>query len=273
MLRLLFSVFVFSIVCSSSIAAAQGLTPSAIEQSRYLLQEAQAQYGESHPEVAKALHALGSAYEREKQWAQAELFYKRALQICEKELGWNHPKAASILRSLAYLYHEVNKPEDYHYLCKRLKNMWALSPAFRDAYLNDHLRDAQLRVQNQQYQTAVRSLEELLVFVNVYSSDRSELIAQIFSYLAQLNQSLGNEKRALEFYKSALFILMKDHHHKTEEIASTLNNIGWTYGLLQEKQRALYAYKQSLRLLLRHHESGHPGILTILKNASYLVRS
>src|SRR5512144_2344679 len=62
---------------------------------------ARQRYGEDNPEYATALTWLGSLYESQERFTEAEPLLKGALSIREKALGPDHPLVATSLGNLA----------------------------------------------------------------------------------------------------------------------------------------------------------------------------
>lgn len=62
------------------------------------------EYGFKFPETAKMLNKAGNYLIERAQYAEAEPFFKRALDIREKALGAEHPNVADSLDDLAELY-------------------------------------------------------------------------------------------------------------------------------------------------------------------------
>ena len=55
--------------------------------------------------MASSLNNLGSVYEKERRYSEAEALYKRALAIWEKVLGPEHRQLAASLNNLAECYY------------------------------------------------------------------------------------------------------------------------------------------------------------------------
>jgi CHAT domain-containing protein len=64
-------------------------------------------------------HNLGELYRSQGRYAEAEEWYKAALEIREKELGEDHPDTASSLNAMAILYVSEGKYADAERLCRR----------------------------------------------------------------------------------------------------------------------------------------------------------
>jgi hypothetical protein len=59
--------------------------------------------------VAKSLCGLALLYGDEARFDLAEPLLERALTICEKSLGPDHPDVADVLENMAYLYRATDR--------------------------------------------------------------------------------------------------------------------------------------------------------------------
>lgn len=65
--------------------------------------------GPTHPYVATTLSNLAALYEEQRQYAQAEPLYQRALAILEQALGPEHPQVVVSIRHYATLLRQTNR--------------------------------------------------------------------------------------------------------------------------------------------------------------------
>ena len=82
------------------------------------------------------MNDLAVLYKEQGRYAEAEPLYKRALSICEKALGPDHPFVAQSLNNLAELYAIQGRYAEAEPLFKRSlairKGAWARSSFCRD---------------------------------------------------------------------------------------------------------------------------------------------
>jgi tetratricopeptide (TPR) repeat protein len=52
--------------------------------------------GEDHPDVATSYNNLASLYESQGRYGEAEPLFKKALAICEQQLGLDHPTTITV---------------------------------------------------------------------------------------------------------------------------------------------------------------------------------
>jgi len=65
-----------------------------------------------HPHIALSLHSFGRLCARQRQHADAEEYYKRALAIREAALPMEHPHRAKLLEHYAELLVEMGRTAD-----------------------------------------------------------------------------------------------------------------------------------------------------------------
>jgi tetratricopeptide (TPR) repeat protein len=76
--------------------------------------------------VATSLNNLAFLYYAQGPHAQAEPLYRRALVICEKALGRDHPYVANSLENLAALYRATKRDEEAEKLEQRAARIRAI---------------------------------------------------------------------------------------------------------------------------------------------------
>ncbi|MEH2111484.1 tetratricopeptide repeat protein, partial [Nostoc sp.] len=59
--------------------------------------------GEEHPDVAASLNNLALLYNSQGRYSEAETLYIQALDLCERQLGRNHPNTVTVRENLADL--------------------------------------------------------------------------------------------------------------------------------------------------------------------------
>jgi tetratricopeptide (TPR) repeat protein len=91
----------------------------AIVDSKQLLTLKEQQLGPNHLEVAEAAGSLGSLYQQDRQYKEAEVLFKRALTIRESVAGKEDVGTAGELHRLALLYAEQNRYPEAEPLSKR----------------------------------------------------------------------------------------------------------------------------------------------------------
>ena len=70
------------------------------------------EYGFDFPEAARLMNRAGQYLAERAQYAEAELFFKRALDIREKALGHEHPDTVSALKNYATLLRKMSRENE-----------------------------------------------------------------------------------------------------------------------------------------------------------------
>ncbi|MEM7156387.1 MAG: tetratricopeptide repeat protein [Myxococcota bacterium] len=83
-----------------NVAVQQGRYDEAIDNYRESADKAESLLGEHHPVVAQRFNNLGIAYERLKDYAQAERHYLQALELKQRLIGERHPSVGGTLGNL-----------------------------------------------------------------------------------------------------------------------------------------------------------------------------
>ncbi len=63
------------------------------------------------PEAARLLNQAGYYLDEHAQYTEAEPLYQRALAICEKTLGPDHPNTTTIRENYSYLLQEIEEKQ------------------------------------------------------------------------------------------------------------------------------------------------------------------
>jgi len=81
----------------------KGQHEQAIVVAKRALEVAEDGYGPNHANVGRSLNDLGSLYQTQHRYAEAEPLHKRSLAILERALGPNHPYVGTSLANIAEL--------------------------------------------------------------------------------------------------------------------------------------------------------------------------
>jgi tetratricopeptide (TPR) repeat protein/MinD-like ATPase involved in chromosome partitioning or flagellar assembly len=78
--------------------------------------------------------------------------------------------------------------------------------------------------------------------------------------------SLGDHRKAIEYYEQALAIRKKVYGEKHPQVASALNNLGEVWNTLGESRKAIEYYEQALAIRERVYGEKHPQVASALNN-------
>lgn len=89
------------------------------------LRNAQRQYGEEHPDVAKSYNNIGEVYDKQGDYAKAMENYCTAYQIRHSILGADHPKTQDVANNIEKAYGKLNEnPTEDSEKAIRLYEQW-----------------------------------------------------------------------------------------------------------------------------------------------------
>jgi CHAT domain-containing protein/Tfp pilus assembly protein PilF len=207
----------------------------------------------------------------EGKYDEAIPFGARALEICEKKLGAEHPAVASMLNNLALFYeekgdyarveslyqravtiYEKTRGPDHPHLAAALDNLGGLYKT-----KSDYARAEPL------YQRALSILEK------AHGAQHPE-VAKPLNNLALLYRSKGDYARAEPLFRRALAILEKALGAGHPDVATAVNNLGSLYENQGDYARAEPLHERAL--LLREQALGaeHPSVANSLYSLATL---
>ncbi len=188
---------------------------------------ARERYGEENPEYATALTWLGSLYESQERFAEAEPPLKRALAIREKAFGPDHPLVATSLSNLAHLYQREGRTAEAQELEKSAK-------AIREKALgSDELEALPREVQELRWggkeAEAVQLAQHYVELAKErYGEDQPDF-APALLLLAQLYASQGRPAEAEPLFKQALAIRETTLGPENLQVADILQQLASFY--------------------------------------------
>ncbi|MEA5618042.1 tetratricopeptide repeat protein [Cronbergia sp. UHCC 0137] len=137
---------------------------------------------------------------------------------------------------------------------------WGQSQVSQNQQAEQLINKGKQQVQQQQYQQAIQTFQEVLGIAREVKDQRLE--ADTLTRIGDAYSNLKEKRKALDFYNQALRIYEAVGNKNGQ--ATTLNNIGViTYGF-REEQEALLLYNQAL--LLYQAENNQSGEATVLNN-------
>jgi len=220
---------------------------------------------------ADSLNNLAQTLYVQGNYDEAELLFKRSLEILEKTLGQNYSEVASSLNNLAELYQAQGKHAQAEPLFKR-------SLAIRERNFGlDHPAVAQSRnnlgalycVQSD-FEKADSLLKSALTIWEKSLGPNHPDLFQGLNNLTVLYWSQGKHAQAEPLLKRCLKIfqttLGADHPH----VAMTLNNLATIYEAQDKNAEAEPLYRQSLSIVEKTLGPDHPHVATCLNNLALI---
>ncbi len=225
-------------------------------------------------ECAQLLDRTATYLQDSAQYAEAELFYKRALAIKENNLGLEHPDTAFTLSNLAGLYRDQARYMEAEPLCKQALAIYehTLGAEHPDTAFILHNLARLYRDQAKYMEAEPLYKQALAIYENTLSPNHPDIATTLHNF-AGLYRDQGKYVEAEPLYKRALAIresqLGSDHPHT----AFTLNNLARLYRDQKKYAEAEPLYKRSLAIRERKLGPDHPYTATTLNNLAKLYQN
>ena len=217
--------------------------------------------------MAQTLNSLAIVYGKQGKYPDAEGLFKRALAICEKALGKDHPDVATTLSNLALVYTDEGRYADAEGLHKRALAIRekALGAGHPDvAYTLNNL--AIVYADQGKYADAEGLFKRALaIWEKALGKDHPD-VATPLSNLANAYKEQGKYADAEGLHKRALAIwekaLGKDH----PDVATALNNLAEVYREQGRYADAEGLHKRALAIREKALGQDHPEVAGTLNN-------
>jgi tetratricopeptide (TPR) repeat protein len=176
-------------------------------------------------QMASSLSSLGQLKYQQKDYAQAEDCFRRALELREQALGGDHPTVISSINNLAALYVARGALDDAEPLLQRamavtIKRVEA-SQADLAVNLNNLVR---LYVKRGDYSRAEPMLTQLLAMKRPLGPEHPE-VAAVLVTLAKLRQSMSQPDAAERIWRRVLAVRERTLPTNDTTIAATLDGL------------------------------------------------
>jgi tetratricopeptide (TPR) repeat protein len=176
-------------------------------------------------QMASSLSSLGQLKYQQKDYAQAEDCFRRALELREQALGGDHPTVISSINNLAALYVARGALDDAEPLLQRamavtIKRVEA-SQADLAVNLNNLVR---LYVKRGDYARAEPMLTQLLAMKRPLGPEHPE-VAAVLVTLAKLRQSMSQPDAAERIWRRVLAVRERTLPANDTTIAATLDGL------------------------------------------------
>ena len=223
------------------------------------------------PGNSRYLEAAGLMLCEFSQYAEAEPFLQRALQIREKALGPEHPDVAASLDGLARLYKTQGKYAEALSLYQRALKIRekALGPEHPDVattlngLANLYYDQGKYAEAEPLYQRALTIREKAL------GPDHPD-VADSLNNLADLYYVQGKYAEAEPLYQRALTIMEKALGPEHPDVANSLNNLALLYYAQGKYAEAEPLYQRGLAIVEKALGPDHPDVASSLNNLAEL---
>ncbi len=222
-------------------------------------------------EAARLLNDAGRYQYERASYSEAEPMYRRALEIKEKSLGYDHPSIATSLNNLALLYktqgiYDKAEPMYRRALEIREKSLGKDHPSVAQSLNNlATLYDTQGKYEKAEpmYGRALEIWEKSLGY------DHPD-VATSLNNLAGLYDTQGKYDKAETLYRRALEIKEKSLGTDHPDVANSLNNLALLYYAQGKYVEAESMYRRALAIREKSLGTDHPDVANSLNNLAGL---
>jgi eukaryotic-like serine/threonine-protein kinase len=217
--------------------------------------------GSSERFLASLFDALGTLFERQGQYEQALVNYRRGLELSEKVFGVEHTDTASLLGNIGIvLGHLGHRDEALDHTRRALAiREKVLGPTHPDiAYL---MNDLGIWLQQQgKYEEARQLFERALAIKKDALGASHPDVASGLNSLGVIYGRLGQYDEALTHFKQSFAIIEKALGPAHSQAGRSLVNIGFGYSLKGNHEQALESYRRALTILEAALGREHPDL-------------
>ena len=230
-----------------------------------------AEIPEELSEKSKYLMDLGSLYDFNGCYKEAEPLFNQALEIRRKIYGEYHPSVASSLNNLAELYRKEGKYNEAEPLYKQSLEITRKIYGEYHPYIATSLNNlAALYYEEGRYAEAEPLYKQALEILRKIYGEYHPSVAQSINNLAVLYRKEGKYNEAEPLLKQSLEIRRKIYGEYHPDVAQSLNNLALLYDEEGRYAEAEPLYKQALEILRKKYGEYHPYIATLLNNLAVI---
>ncbi|MBC7932918.1 MAG: tetratricopeptide repeat protein [Rubrivivax sp.] len=233
---------------------------------------AAAQSSELEEVIRLAQQALKLYHEG--RYDEAIPFGARALELCEKKLGAEHPAVASMLNNLALFYEAKGDYTRVELLYKRAVAIYEKARGPDHPHLAAALDNlAGLYKEKGEYTRAEPLYNRALSILEKAHGPQHTEVAKPLNNLALLYMNKGDYGRAESLFQRALSILEKAHGSEHAEVATAVSNLGLLYEAKGDYARAEPLANRALAIKEKVLGAEHPDFAISLNNLADMYRA
>ncbi len=232
------------------------------------------QYDLTFRQAADLLDRVGTYLRKRAQYINAEPLLKRALAICEKTLGPEHPDTATSLNDLASLYQAQGRYEEAEPLYQRALSICekTLGPEHPDTATSLNGLASLYQAQGH-YEEAKSLYERALAIREKTLGPEHPDTATSLNDLASLYQAQGRYEEAEPLYQRALSICEKTLGPEHPDLATSLNGLASLYQAQDSYEEAEPFYRRALAIWEQQLGPNHPDTAQSLNDLASLYQA
>ncbi|GHT57405.1 hypothetical protein FACS18945_1610 [Bacteroidia bacterium] len=223
--------------------------------------------GVEDEEIAGLLHSIAYIYSKQGGYAKALEWFYKALAICKKVLGAEHPNTATTYNNIAAIYHnqgEYAKALEWYHkdLAISEKVLGVEHPSTATTYNNI----ATVYDDQGEYAKALEWYYKALAIKEKVLGVEHPDTATTYNNIAGVYKDQGEYAKALDLYHKALEIYEKVLGSEHPNTATTYNNIASVYDDQGEYAKALEWYNKDLAISEKVLGVEHPDTAATYNN-------
>ncbi|MGD1929783.1 MAG: tetratricopeptide repeat protein [Leptolyngbyaceae cyanobacterium] len=237
------------------------------------------QLGPSHPDIVDSLGQLAWMYKETGRYGEAEILYRRALEINEQALGSDHSDTIVSLLNLADFYESLGRYREAEPFYARALEILEQQIESDESEIIYFYSDVLSRLAG--VYKSMRRYEEAetfyLRFLEIseqlaYGPDDPNIVYSLDD-LAGLYQAMGRYDEAETLYQRALAINEQAHGDDPDSTVYSLNNLAWLYQTMGRYDEAESFYRRALEIRKEQLGSNHIHVANSFSDLASLYQS
>ncbi|MCB9848247.1 MAG: serine/threonine protein kinase [Phycisphaeraceae bacterium] len=214
----------------------------------------------SSPQMASALHLLGTVLTDARQYEEAENALRSALTIRTRLYGENDNRVAGIMDNLTELLAWQGRYEEGEELFHRAEAIYTRTLAFSDLHLLEQsVKIANIMIERGDLDEAQALHDATLEEVHERLGDENEYLVGLLLVEGKILRGRGELGASVEVHRELISRLEAMHEHRTHpDLAEAYASAGETYEALGEYDRAVAEYDRALKMQRLLYGPNHP---------------
>ncbi len=239
-----------------------------------LSEEKYEEYYNNKQLIARLNNRVGLYIQNRLRYNEAEILYRKALEIRQKVLGEEHPGTAMSINNLAYLLQTTGRYEEAEPFCRKALeiNQKVLGEEHPDTAMSINNLAELLKATGRYEEAESFCRKALKIYKKVLGEEHPDTAGSI-NNLAGLFQVTGRYEEAEPFCRKALEIYKKVLGEEHPDTTKSINNLSY---LLQDTGRyeeAELLYRKALKIRKKVLGEEHPDTATSINNLATLLQA
>jgi nephrocystin-3 len=229
--------------------------------------------GTDYARIPYSANQLAGFLDNAALYAEAELIYRRVLNMLEKNLGESHPNVAAALNNLAGLLRDTNRFSEAEPLYRRALNILEKNHESDFSYVAGALNNLALLLKyTNRLSEAETFMRRALDIEEKNLGKNHPNVATVINNLAQLLQDTNRHFEAEPLMRQALDIHEKNLGKDHPNVALCLNNLARLLNATNRLPEAEPLYRRALNIDEKSFGKNHPNVASCLNNLAQLLQ-